>query len=83
MSMMPLGELSPLAKQQLAAWEKLAHDWTFYLQGNQVRCTSCHIAVWRIYDRNMVRYHYTDAELLALKVAHLRQAHMDLDPDHA
>lgn len=79
--MFPLG-LAPLAARQLAAWEELAHDWTGYLDEDEVvRCASCHIGLWRIRDDHGTQYQYTDEQLLALKVAHLRQAHMELDPD--
>lgn len=78
---MPLGKLAPVAQQQLAAWEKIAKDWPMYEDGWCYRCASCHINVIRLCDRNGVRYVYDPAELLTLTVAHLRQAHLDLDPD--
>jgi hypothetical protein len=74
-------KISYVATGQLAAWEKLAADWTVYHDETQVRCASCHIAIWRLNDDSGAIYVYGPGQKLALTVAHLRQAHMDLDPD--
>ena len=85
--MMPLGEVAPLAKTQLAAWEVIARDWpTVALKdpGTQVRmerCGSCFGGIYRLTDDHGHAYRYTDEQKLAQVVAHLRQAHMHLDPD--
>ena len=79
--MLEPAKLSYLATEQLAAWEKLAANWPLYVDGPCGRCASCHVNVIRLVDEQGISYVYTDEQLLALKVAHLRQAHMDLDPD--
>lgn len=75
------GGLSPVAARQLAAWEDIARSWALYNDSICFRCASCHIAVWRRVDEHGNEYQYTNEERSALIVAHLRQAHMDLDPD--
>jgi hypothetical protein len=82
----PLGEIAPAARTELEAWQGLAREWSWYLEadpdtGVQVaRCVSCHIAGWRVTDEAGNAYAYDAAQLLALKVAHLRQAHQDRGP---
>lgn len=84
--MYPLHDIAPVAKGQLAAWQDLAAGWSWYRDTDPdtgvtvARCTSCHVAGWRITDEAGNAYGYTVDELLALKVAHLRQAHQDQDP---
>lgn len=79
--------VNALAVRQLAAWEELARDWpTFQVLDVNTgiwveRCASCLTGIWRHNDRDGKPYVYDDAERLALTVAHLRQAHADLDPD--
>lgn len=73
--------ISSVAKGQLAAWEDIARGWALYNDDICQRCASCHIAVWRLVDEHGTEYRYTSEQRLALIVAHLRQAHMDLDPD--
>jgi hypothetical protein len=83
----PLHDIAPLARTQLAAWEDLARDWIAYYDPEPdtavaiARCVSCHTGLWRITDEAGHDYQYTAAQMLALKVAHLRQAHQELDPD--
>ena len=79
--MFPLGRVAPIAERQLAAWEALAAEWSSYADGPVRRCVSCHIGILRTHDDSGAEYQYTDEQWLALVVAHLRQAHMDLDPD--
>ena len=89
--MFPLRCLAPVAERQLAAWEAIARDWPLYEDGDCERCASCHQNVIAVTDvlapveegtsRRPAAYAYTDEQRLALVVAHLRQAHMDLDPD--
>ena len=77
----PSGGIAPIAQAQLAAWQALAADWATYPDGPCRRCASCGQAVYRIKDDHGSAYQYRDGEILALAVAHLRQAHPDLDPD--
>lgn len=80
-------KLSYVATDQLAAWEDLARGWATVAMlepGTNVRverCSSCWVGVYRITDEHGTAYHYTDEQKLAAVVAHLRQAHMYLDPD--
>ena len=73
--------VSNVALGQLAAWEDLARDWATYEDWPCMRCVSCHVNVYRIADDDDKVYSYTPDQRLALTVAHLRQAHMELDPD--
>lgn len=73
--------LSYLATGQLAAWEQIADGWPMFEDWPCLRCASCLISVMRIADDQDHVYKYTDEQRRALVVAHLRQAHMDLDPD--
>lgn len=69
-----------IGQMQLVAWEKAARDWSLYYdQEGHARCGMCEVSVWRIRDDNGQTYTYTLAELLALKVAHIRQSHSNLE----
>ena len=80
--------ISPVAAAQLAAWEKLAVDWTF-VEGidsefptvKMLRCASCFGGIYRLTDDTGTAYQYSPEQQLALTVAHLRQSHLELDPD--
>lgn len=73
--------ISPVAAGQLAAWEEIARGWALYNDDICQRCVSCHVAVWRLVDDTGNAYQYSEEQHLALIVAHLRQAHLELDPD--
>lgn len=77
--------LSGVAIKQLAAWEDLARGWTAYedqLAAVRVmRCASCHVSLYRLTDEDGRPYTYSEEQILVQVVAHLRQAHMELDPD--
>jgi hypothetical protein len=70
-----------LARMQLAAWQDLARGWVAYEDWPHLRCVSCHQQIRRLADDTGTPYAYTDEQHLAAVVAHLRQRHMDLDPD--
>jgi hypothetical protein len=80
-------ELPPADAARLAAWEDLARGWAtlrFYdvdAAAWNERCASCLGGIYRVTDPNGKPYPYSDADKLALVVAHLRQSHQDLDPD--
>jgi hypothetical protein len=80
-------ELPPIAAGPLAAWEDLARDWATFkvfdvdAGAYNMRCASCLGGIYRVTDPHGKPYPYTDADRLALVVIHLRQSHMDLDPD--
>lgn len=86
---MSVTELPPVAAGQLAGWQDIARGWAtievidvdFSPAVRNQRCASCLGGIYRVTDPHGKPYPYTDADLLALVVAHLRQAHMDLDPD--
>lgn len=80
---MPPAGLGALALRQLAAWQEIASALLLdEVPEVHARCTlsGCSQSV-AVLERGGKRYQYTDDELLALKVAHLRQAHIELDPD--
>jgi hypothetical protein len=73
--------ISPLALRQLEAWEVIAKDWPVYTADfGFIRCAHCDLTVWRAQDDNGQPYQITDSEILALRVAHLRNHHPTLDP---
>jgi hypothetical protein len=82
-------ELPPVAAGPLAAWEDLARGWATFrvydvdpgAQAWNLRCASCLGGICRLTDPHGKPYPYSDADMLALVVIHLRQSHMDLDPD--
>ena len=85
--------MSTLAERQLAAWEALAEDWPVSHDAQYdravasserdraYRCGDCGKGVALAFDEHGGRYLYTDAEWRALVVLHLRNHHVDLDPD--
>ena len=80
--MLETARIGALAAMQLAAWEDLARGWALYEDEGFERCVSCCMGVIRLADDQGHPYRYTDDQRLVLTVAHLRQAHMNLDPDH-
>ena len=83
----PSGGVSPLATQQLAAWEDIARDWlTFQTRDGEglawvERCVSCLGGLYRTTDDHGKPYKWTDDQRLAMIVSHLRLSHLDLDPN--
>jgi hypothetical protein len=73
--------IDSLALRQLAAWENIARKAPVYTsQRGFVRCAWCDLTVWRKEDDKGQPYQITDADILALRVAHLRNHHPNLDP---
>src|SRR5208283_2484394 len=72
-------KLSPVAYNQLAAWVKIAHSWDVYIDANHVRCARCGQSVTCLSDRNGVAYNYSAEDQLTLLVAHIRQAHQEME----
>lgn len=72
------GTVHPIGLQQLAAWQAIAMDWPRYPDGRAVRCGKCDQALWFTSDIGGKPYIYEDHELLALRVAHIRQAHSEV-----
>jgi hypothetical protein len=83
--------LSPVAAAQLAAWEAIAERAVMtevpvpLLRCDEPMLTGepCGRSVAVLTDNFERRYGYTHAELLALRVLHLRNFHAWLDPDPA
>lgn len=71
--------VSPSALRELAAWEAIATQWEFYTHPDTyLRCRECHQGIARMADRHGALFDYDPTELLALKVAHLRQVHAEV-----
>jgi hypothetical protein len=74
-------EISLLALRQLAEWEKIAVAWPVYTsEYGFIRCAYDDLTVWRTHDDHGQGYTISGAEILALRVAHLRNHHPNLDP---
>jgi len=75
--------LAPLAQAQLAGWQEIADPWELITDpgGSYARCHKCGQAIIRLFDDAGRPYAYPAGSELALKVAQLRQAHQELDPD--
>ena len=74
--------IDPLALRQLAYWEHLAKDWPVYTsEAGYVRCAYDDLAVWRTEDNQGQPYTWSPAEILAARVAHLRNHHPRIDPN--
>lgn len=69
------GTIAKLALRQLAAYQRVARNWSYYTMGRCKRCSLCHQNIYFTEDENGVVYQYTTEEILALFVAHIRQNH--------
>jgi hypothetical protein len=69
------GEVADVAKLQLHEYEERATVWPVYTDGRCNRCRECHQNIWFSKDPHGTPYAYKTEEILALKVAHIRQAH--------
>lgn len=74
----PPGELHAIAIQQLEVWESVAYGWPRYPDGRCVRCGKCDQSMYMLRDIQGVMYDYSDSEIDALIVAHLRQRHEEV-----
>jgi len=69
-----------IGELQLLAWQIAAEDWSLYIdQEGHSRCGMCDVSVWRVRDDHGQAYVYSRDEILALRVAHIRQCHSDLE----
>jgi hypothetical protein len=73
------GEIAEVALQELKHWQAVAMVWPVYTDGRCNRCQECHENLWFTTDPRGGKYQYTDDEILALKVAHLRQCHEEIN----
>ena len=74
------GQLAPVARDQLAAWQDIAQARGVHLDGRVWRC-SCGKGVYLDTDELGRTYVYTPEEKMAAMVLHLRNHHTDLNPD--
>lgn len=74
-----------IADQQLAVWEAYGRNFPLVIDpdsaGTPMRCGFCGQSIYFISDKYGNSYGYTDDEELALTVAHIRQAHEDVNYD--
>lgn len=71
------GTLAPIAVNQLQYWQAFAYQWPGYIDDRQWRCSTCDQAIYTIADENYAPYQLLESEILALKVAHIRQRHAE------
>ena len=69
------GEIAPITLEELARWNEWVKSWDTYTDGRCNRCHDCHQNIWFSRDPLGHEYQYTPDEILALKVAHVRQCH--------
>jgi hypothetical protein len=75
------GQIAEVALEELGHWQEAAQFWTMARHEHKGRpcwcCTICDPCetLWFVNDLSGKVYTYTDDEILALKVAHLRQCH--------
>jgi hypothetical protein len=71
--------IAPLAVKQLAAWEAIAAHWrTEVDDSGYLRCGECVQAIVRKTDDHGTHYELSAPEILAMTVAHIRQAHSEV-----
>lgn len=72
-----------IAERQLAGWEAYARNFPLVLDtdstGMPERCGFCGQAIYFVMDTFGNSYGYSREEILALTVAHIRQAHEEID----
>lgn len=71
--------ISNIVRAQLDAWKAYAEDWDVYQEDNHIRCAACDQSVARLTDHNDIAYTYSRDEQWALLVAHIRQAHQNVE----
>jgi hypothetical protein len=69
------GTLAGIAMEQLRSYQTRALAWKTWPDGRVRRCMECDESIYFTADPHGVAYQYTDDELLALTVAHIRQCH--------
>lgn len=75
--------LAPLAVAQLGMWRACALQWPLYQEKNShhVRCAQCAQSIIRVADSSNNTYDYTHDQRIALIVAHIRQAHAEVESE--
>lgn len=72
------GTIHDIALRQLRAYQAYADTQSLYPDGRARRCMECDQNVYFSHDVDGVLYRYTDEEIRALKVAHIRQVHPEV-----
>jgi hypothetical protein len=77
--------LAPLALHQLAAWQRLAGEWSLCsaeLAPGQLHltCVMCDASVMALHDAHGGPYYFNWQIVLDATVMHLRARHADLEP---
>lgn len=79
------GQLSAMAVNQLNAWQKIAETWVVQFGSRDntwhLICPACDQSIISL-ELNGGWYILSIEEMQAAIVAHLRNRHRDLDPDH-
>lgn len=82
-----LQKRSEIAQTQLEQWEAYGRNFPLVIDpdsaGTPMRCGFCGQSIYFISDTFGNSYSYTDEEELALTVAHIRQAHEEVDYDRS
>jgi len=71
------GSIATVAMEQLRHYQSIARKWQTWPDGRCRRCMECDENIYFTHDTNANPYMYTDDEILALIVAHIRQVHDD------
>jgi hypothetical protein len=71
------GTIHPIALGQLVTWQDIALKWPLAQVDRENRCGVCEQNIWFLCDTKGQVYKYTNDEILALVVAHLRQRHSE------
>lgn len=71
----PQGTIAPVAMEQLRSYQARAREWQTWPDGRCRRCMECDENIYFTHDANGNGYNYTDDEINALTVAHIRQCH--------
>jgi hypothetical protein len=69
------GTIHPLGLAQLAVFQEAAIMWPRYPDGRAIRCGKCDQSMYFTLDPGGKPYRYSDDEIMALIVAHIRQNH--------
>jgi hypothetical protein len=73
------GTVASVAVEQLRPYQERAANWPMFRVRRDGRdcmcCQLCEQSLWFMSDEEEVRYDYTEEELTALKVAHIRRSH--------
>ena len=68
------------SNEELKEWREIAGGWATYktMDESACRCIRCNQSIYFVYDMHGEHYTYTEDEILALKIAHIRQVHANV-----